>query len=212
MRKLNLGDVTAILASVALMIMAILAFLEDNLMSYQVNTGVFCALFALLPPIFRHANIMSLPSPFVIMIELAIFLHAYGVLFGTYDFLVWWDTVTHFISSVTVALCVFYALLVISEFDKRLRIPAKWMPLLIFLMMMTFGAYWEVFEFFVDQFTGTNMQYSPWDTIRDLTCDAAGALLVSLYAYLYMKKYDAKEFIDNLELNPKLTNVIRRDH
>jgi len=212
MKRLSLGDVIALLASAALMIMAILAFLEDNLMSYQVNTGVFCSLFALLPPIFRHANIMSLPSPFVIMIELAIFLHAYGVLFGTYDFLVWWDTVTHFISSVTVALCVFYALLVISEFDKKIRITAKWMPLLIFLVMMTFGAYWEVFEFFVDQFTGTNMQYSPWDTIRDLTCDAAGALLVSLYAYLYMKKHDAKEFIDNLELHPKLTNTVRRDH
>jgi len=212
MKRPNLGDVTAILASVSLMIMAILAFLEDNLMSYQVNTGVFCALFALLPMVFRHANIMSLPSSFVVMIELAIFLHAYGVLFGTYDFLVWWDTVTHFISSVTVALCVFYALLVVSQFDKRIRVTAKWMPLLIFLVMMTFGAYWEVFEFFVDQFTGTNMQYSPWDTIRDLTCDAAGALLVSLYAYLYMKKHDAKEFIDNLELNPKLTNTVRRDH
>jgi len=212
MKKLNLGDVTAILASAALMIMAILAFLEDNLMSYQVNTGVFCALFALLPPIFRHANVMSLPTPFVFMIELAIFLHAYGVLFGTYDFLVWWDTVTHFISSVTVALCVFYALLVISEFDKKLRIPPKWMPLLIFLVMMTFGAYWEVFEFFVDQITGTNMQYSPWDTLRDLVCDAAGALIVSIYAYLYMKKHNAKEFIGNLELNPKLTNIISRDH
>jgi len=212
MKRLNIGDITALLASAALMVMAAMAFMGDQALTYEVNTGIFCALFALLPLVFRHASVMSLPSPFVVMIELAIFLHAYGVLFGTYDFLVWWDTVTHFISSVTVALCVFYALLVVAEFDKRIRVPAKWMPLLIFLVMMTFGAYWEVFEFFVDQLTGTNMQYSPWDTIRDLTCDAAGALLVSLYAYIYMKKHDAKEFIDGLELHPKLTNVIRRDH
>jgi hypothetical protein len=211
MKRTNIGDIAAIAAAAALFVMAAMALREGQAATYEVNTGLFCAFFCLIPLALRRAGIMSLPSPFVIMIELAIFLHTYGVMFGTYDLLVWWDTVTHFISSVTVALCVFYALLVVTTFDKKINVTAKWMPLLIFLTVLTFGAYWEVFEYFVDVLAGTNMQYSPWDTMRDLTCDVAGALLVSLYAYAYMKKHDGTEFIESLELHPRVIRVVRRE-
>jgi hypothetical protein len=211
MKKINVGDVAAVITAAALTILMVLAVRDGEAASYEVNTGIFCALFCLLPPVLRHGRIMSLPSPFVIVIELSIFLHAYGVMFFQYDELYYWDTLTHAISSLTVSLCVFYALLVITTFDKKIRVPAKWMPLLIFLTAVTFGAYWETFEFFVDQLTGTNMQYSPWDTLRDLICDVVGALMVCVYAYLYMKKHDAKEFIDSLELHPKVVNTIRTD-
>ena len=209
--RMNFGDITAVTAAVVLMIMAIVAFQKDVALSYEVNTGIFCSLFCLMPFVFRHAKIMSLPSAFVVIIEAAIFLHAYGVLFFQYDELVYWDTLTHFISSVTVSLCVFYSLLVITGFDKKIKVPGKWMPLLIVLVAVTFGIYWEVFEYSVDMLTGTNMQYSPWDTIRDLSCDVLGSLTVSIYAYLYMKKHDGKDLIDGLELHPKVAGMVKRD-
>lgn len=209
MNNKTASDLICVIASVILMIMTLVSFLEGQRVTYQVNTGLFCALMCLLPMIFRKAKLMDLPASFVVVIEISIFMHAYGVLLMRYDDVTVWDTVTHTVSSITVALCAFYALMAITVFDNMIKITKKWMPLFILLIMMTFAAYWEAFEFVADELWNTNMQYSPWDTIRDLTCDILGASAVAVYSHLYLAKKDAKTFVDELNIHPFLKKVAK---
>jgi len=62
------------------------------------------------------------------------------------------------------------------------------MIIFTFTFSMTVGALWEILEFCIDLILGTNMQKSGLvDTMLDLITNAAGALLVSLSCYLYVK-------------------------
>ncbi len=203
------SDLICIAAACVLGIMTAMSIMESQRATYEINTGIFCAFMCLVPMIFRRAKILTLPLTFVVVIEIAIFLHSYGVLLMRYDDVVTWDTVTHLISSITVALCIFYALMAINNFDPRLNITRKWMPLFIFLITLTFSAYWESFEFLVDELWDTNMQYSPWDTIRDLTCDILGATIVSIYAYLYLGRRSPEEFIEGINIHPSLRKLMK---
>jgi uncharacterized membrane protein YjdF len=205
----KVSDAVCVTAAAVLLIMTVMAILESRRVSYEINTGLFCAVFCLVPLILRRLRIVTLPLAFVIMAETAIFLHAYGVLLAQYDIMVWWDTVTHTISSVTVSLCVFFALMAVDVFDSKVNFSRKAMVVFIILIGMTFGAYWEVFEWVVDVTTGTNMQYSPWDTIRDLLCDILGAVVVSVYAYVYLGRRSKEDFVDSLEIHPRFRNVGR---
>jgi len=203
------ADLVCVTACAVLLIMTVISIIETQQLSYNVNTGLFCAFFCLVPMLFRRAKFFELPLTMVILIEVAIFLHGYGVLFMEYDSIQYWDTVTHSFSSITVAFCAFYALMAISFFDPMARFSRKWMPLFIFIVVVAFGAYWESFEFAVDNMWGTNMQYSPWDTIRDLICDVGGALLVAVYAHLYLKTRSREEFIEKLKIHPRLGRIAK---
>ena len=210
MVTINRADMVSFTATAVLLGISVMIFMESQQFNYQVNTGLVCAIFCLLPFLLRHMKLITLPSPLVLMIEASIFLHAYGVLFLQYDSIVVWDTLTHTVSSVTVAFCVLFTLMMVSVYDHRVSITPFWMAFFVFIVMMTMGVYWEVFELVVDELTGTTMQYSPWDTVRDLACDALGGLLVSIYAYFYLQKHNGEELVRSLELHPRLQRFIKR--
>jgi hypothetical protein len=75
-----------------------------------------------------------------------------------------------------------------------------------FTFVVTMGVFWEIFEFSMDQFLGFNMQ--KWqeggiragliDTMQDLVVDTIGALIVTVPAFLIMKK-DKKKFFKSLK-------------
>lgn len=208
--RVNFSDTVAFAAAGTLAVITVMIFLESYQFNYQVNTGIVCSIFCLLPFFMRHLNLITLPAALVFLIEVSIFLHAYGVLFLQYDAIIFWDTVTHTMSSLTVALCVFFTLLMISTYDPRVTITPTWMAFFVFITMLTMGVYWEVFEMVVDEVTGTTMQYSPWDTVRDIACDALGGAIISIYAYYFMKKRDGKELVESLELHPRLQRFLHR--
>jgi len=203
------SDILCVAAAAVLLAMTAASILQAQSATYEVNTGFFCAFMCLVPMIFRRARVLDLPLTLIVMIEAAIFLHAYGVLLMRYDDVQVWDTVTHTISSVTVALCAFYALMAVSVLDPMVKITRKWTPFLIVVLVMAFGAYWESFEFAVDELFGTNMQYSPWDTFRDLLCDVLGGTVVAVYSFIYLKHRSEKDFIEALNIHPALTRVAK---
>lgn len=204
-----MSDAACVIAAFVLLAMSVIAVVHEQRATYEVITGFFCAFICLVPLIFRRAKILELPLTMVIMIEVAIFLHAYGVLLMKYDDLYYWDSVTHTVSSLTVALCAFYALMVVNVSDPMVHFTRRWMPVFIFLIMVAFGAIWESFEFAVDNLTGTNMQYSPWDTYRDLLCDVLGAVLMAIYSYIYLGKRSEKDFVDGLNIHSKLGKITK---
>lgn len=210
MKKIDLSDLVCIIAAAILLFMTMLSALGTDRTSYKLWTGVLCALFCLVPMLFRHAGVMKLPLAFIVLIEVSIFAHAYGVLLMRYDDIVWYDTVTHTLSTITVALCVFYALMAVQMFDHRTRFGPVWIPLFVALIVMTFSIYWEVLELVVDTITGINMQYSPWDTIRDMVCNSAAALVVTVSARFYLKSHTCEEFVEGLELHSSLKGFVSR--
>ena len=202
-----------ILSASILFIMSFLSMMENVRHLYELCTGVFCGIFCLLPIIFERKSIMSLPLWFVIFMDIAIFLHAYGVLLLQYDLLVFYDTVTHTFSSFVICLCVILTLFTLQRYNSKVNFSVGFTTVFIFLIMMAFGAYWEVMEYVVDLLTGTGMQYSPFDTLRDMFANALGSMLGSLFMYLFMRNRSVEEFIDSFNLHKSLRKVLQgKDH
>ncbi len=200
-------DAICIISFVLLMALTIASYYDPSRTGYQTNTGIFTAFFCLVPMLFRRMNVMTLPLAFVVAIELAIVLHGYGVLKLQYDNLSWYDSVTHTISSVVVGLCVFYALMTINSADRKVNLGRKGIAMFIVLIMMSFSVYWEVFEIIVDMLAGTNMQYSPFDTMRDMVSNLFGGTLVALYVNVFLKKYPEYNVVESFKLHPKLVKL-----
>lgn len=210
MKRIDLSDLVCLSAAGVLAVMTFLSATSTDRSGYKLWTGVLCSLFCLVPFLFRQAGIMRLPLSFVVLIQASVFIHAYGVLLMTYDNIVWYDTITHTVSTITVALCVFYALMAVELLDRQTHFGPRWIPLFIALIAMTFSIYWEVLELIVDMTAGINMQYSPWDTIRDMICNSVAALVVTLSARFYLKKHTCEGFIESLELHPSLKRFVSR--
>ena len=210
MKKIDLSDIVCIFTALMILVMTILSVLGTDRTPYKLWTGILCAIFCLIPMAFRHASVMRLPLSLIVPIMVTLFLHAYGVLLMMYDDIVWYDTITHLAASITIALLVFYALAAVELFDSQTRF-GKRIPLFVTLIMMTFSIYWEVLELVVDYTTGINMQYSPWDTIRDMVCNTIGTVMVTIPLRFYLKKHSLNEFIERLELSPSLKRMVTRE-
>jgi hypothetical protein len=210
MKKVDLSDIVCVFTALMILVMTILSVLGTDRTPYKLWTGILCAIFCLIPMAFRHASVMRLPLSLIVPIMVTIFLHAYGVLLILYDDIVWYDTITHLAASITIALLVFYTLAAVEMFDSQTRF-GKRIPLFVTLIMMTFSIYWEVLELVVDNTTGINMQYSPWDTIRDMVSNTIGTVMVTIPLRFYLKKHSLNEFIERLELSPSLKRMVTRE-
>ncbi|MBN2198126.1 hypothetical protein JW698_02985 [Candidatus Wolfebacteria bacterium] len=120
----------------------------------------------------------------------------------------WWDVLLHFIYAIAFALIGFIILFLLFQTNK-----IKSSPFLIavfsFCFSVTIGVLWELFEYFMDQTFGLNMQKSGLrDTIWDLITNCAGAGLSSFAGYAYIKGVKPFYFSRLIKLfiqdNPKL--------
>jgi uncharacterized membrane protein YjdF len=85
-----------------------------------------------------------------------------------------------------------------------------------FLFAVGIGALWEIFEFSMDKTFGTNMQKPMLgdpsgltDTMWDLIVASVGALVISVFGYVYLKTGNKGSFIERwisafVKLNPRL--------
>lgn len=207
--RLDYSDLVAILACIGIAAMSITSYLFTSRFGYEVSTGVFCAVVCLVPTLLKWKGVFRLPPVFVSVIMVAIVLHAYGVLLLSYDLIKYYDTMTHFISSVVVSLCVFYTLMCYQVYSRGVvSFTGAKMSLMIALVMLGFSAYWEVFEYIVDITTGTTMQYSPFDTLRDMLCNTCGTILVSVSAGIYTRKVPLETLVSSFGLHPRLQRFI----
>lgn len=198
-----------IVAFAVLMTMALWGYLENSRREYEFFTGTFCAVFALLPALFYRFKVMRLPPWFVFFIELAIFLHAYGVMVMDYDNLEQYDTVTHTISSFVIAQCILMTLKCLDANGRDDRFTTFWTAVFTIVIMAAFGNIWESFEYTVDVVTGTHMQYSPFDTVRDMLSNMFGAAIGSALAALTYARKPSVEFSEGVGLHPKLRGLLK---
>lgn len=187
-----------------LLIMCFVSNKNNLIAGYELNTCLICAVFCFIPYLFYRFRILKLPVGLIVLIHLAIFLHATGVLFFAYDFIKIYDNVTHTFSSIVVSVCVMLTLFTLQRYNSNIRMSTRFCSLFVLLVMMTFGILWEEFEYVVDITTGTKMQYCPWDTLRDMLCNTLGSVICAVGMYLYLRHRSINEFIDSIELHPAL--------
>jgi uncharacterized membrane protein YjdF len=108
----------------------------------------------------------------------------------------WWDLALHTTSGALLGILGFLLVYVLNETPRLdMHMQPGFVAFFAFCFALTIGALWEVFEFAMDRFAGTNMQNSflgdpsgLTDTMWDLVVDALGALAIALAGYLYMKR------------------------
>ena len=167
-----------------------------------------------LAPLVLHMPV-ELPSEIQIVAVLFIFATLFlGEVRDWYDRFWWWDAALHTTSGLLLGMVGFMFVYILNE-DRNvdLHMRPSFVALFAFFFAVGIGAIWEVFEFAMDQFFGTNMQPATpndssglTDTIHDLIVDTVGAAVVALGGWRYLKR-SRQPHVDNwarrfIERNP----------
>jgi hypothetical protein len=148
----------------------------------------------LMPYFFREKLHLKLPQ----ILELVIILFLYAALFlgeieNYYYVYWWWDLLLHGFSALALG---FIGAGILYEMDKRTILEARPSTLVFFgfCFAIAIGTVWEIVEFSIDGFFGTNMQKSGLrDTMWDLIVDAFGALVAAVLSYFYIKRINRRK-------------------
>lgn len=143
--------------------------------------SILALILMFLPEIIENSVKIRLPIEFdlvlVLFIYAAIFL---GGVVDAYDRIWWWDALLHISSGFILGFAGFL-LLYVKTLQQKIQAGPLLFGLVIFCFGVAFGAVWEIFEFAVDGFFGTNMQKNGLqDTMWDLIVDSLGALVIAV--------------------------------
>jgi len=170
------------------------------------------------PIVFSKRLPVNIPPDFQALVIIFVFASLFlGEIQGFYLKFWWWDIVLHISSGLLLGIFGFLLVYVLNENSRiRVYLHIGFVALFAFLFAVAMGALWEIFEFSMDHFFGTNMQKimpgNPSsglnDTMWDLIVDTLGALVISFLGWWYMRQRECS-FIDAwiqkfIEKNPRL--------
>jgi len=196
---------------------AVLMLLQGR---YQAMAEILVILFiTFLPLILGNRFAVRIPHGFetlaVIFLYMSLFL---GEFSGYYTRFWWWDMVLHSGSAFILGILGFLLVYVLNEKKEvNLDLSPRFIALFAFLFAIGIGTLWEIFEFFMDQVFGLNMQKSGLvDTMWDLIVDVVGAGVISILGLGYIKTRETDSFLERMieefiRKNPHLFEDIERD-
>jgi uncharacterized membrane protein YjdF len=171
----------------------------------------------LAPVVFRRRLPVDIPSEIQIVAVLFVFATLFlGEVHHYYERFWWWDAALHTTSGLLLGVLGFMIVYMLNE-DRHvdLHMRPSFVALFAFFFAVGIGALWEIFEFAMDRFFGTNMQPATpgdpsglTDTIHDLIVDTLGAAVVSLGGWQYMRQ-PRTSYVDSwarrfIERNPQI--------
>ncbi|MDQ4087613.1 MAG: hypothetical protein M3177_06345 [Pseudomonadota bacterium] len=210
-RRAHLAILT-ILQLVMAVQLVLLLMREDWLQAFLVAAIMAVTL---APVVFRLP--VDIPSEIQIVAVLFVFATLFlGEVRGYYERFWWWDAALHTTSGLLLGMFGFMFVYMLNE-DRHvdLHMRPSFVALFAFFFAVAVGAVWEIFEFGMDHYFGTNMQpataHDPsglTDTIHDLIVDTLGAAVVSLAGWRYLARARISR-VDNwakrfIERNPQL--------
>ena len=155
----------------------------------------------LLRKIFGYVISDAIWTIYFIFIFAALFL---GTLLNFYYHIPPWDIFLHFFSGVIMAILAYAIADYISRTDK-IKLRPLFVTVFAFCFAKALGAVWEIYEFGLDTFLGTNTQVhtDPYgvpfvgqaalsNTMIDMIANGAGALLVCIWGYHRLKSEGLK--------------------
>jgi hypothetical protein len=169
----------------------------------------------LAPLLFRLP--VDIPSEMQIVAILFVFATLYlGEVRDYYQRFWWWDMALHTTSGLLLGLFGFMFVYMLNE-DRHVDLHMRpgFIALFAFFFAVGVGGLWEIFEFAMDHYAGTDMQPATpgdpsglTDTIHDLIVDTVGAAIVSLAGWRYLARARTSR-VDNwakrfIERNPQI--------
>jgi len=158
---------------------------------------ILLIIFALLAPLLFQSQLnVTVPAEFHISAVMFSFAALYlGEVQQFYQRLWWWDIALHATAGLLMGIIGFLMVYILNETERvGLNLTAGFIAFFAFLFAIAIGTFWEIFEFSVDQIFGMNMQKPMLgdpsgltDTMWDVIVNAAGALLISLTGWWYLK-------------------------
>lgn len=149
-------------------------------------TGALAATF--LPALLRRELSISPGAGATLVLTLAVFLHAVGLL-GPYQQREWWHYLTHGLSGAVVATIGYVAMRAVERDAEGVEIPSRLFPLFVVDAALAAGVLWEVIEFGVGM-AGSSMLtiYGVDDVATDLVFTGVGGLLAAVFATEYVRR------------------------
>jgi hypothetical protein len=173
-----------------LIAMAVITFFKGE---YTWFVGTLVAIFlSFTPAILKKDFNVDLPIILDFAITLSIFLHVIGGYLHFYYLIVFYDHITHFLTSATISLLGVTLLYILTYHFKILKLPAIGFGILTVFTTISMGVFWEFMEWGIDLLMGTNFQWGLQDTMMDLFFDAVAGIIVGTIATLRLR---AGEFI-----------------
>lgn len=156
-----------------------------------ITNGAIAFSITFLPAVMERNYDLPLDPWLGLWITTAVFLHTLGSA-GLYGRIYWWDHLTHATSASLVAGVGYTAARAIDLHSDDIHVPRRFAFVYIFVVVLSFGVVWELFEFGLDvaaETTGLTMplaQHGLDDTVRDLVFNSVGALVVALFGQAHL--------------------------
>ena len=155
---------------------------------------------SVLPSILNRDLRLVLPVELNFWIILALFVHIVGSFSRWYDTVPGWDHITHALSASLIAALGFVVVVAIDKYADSIYLPRTFLALFILMFTVAIGVIWELMEFMIDELTGSYLQYSLEDSMRDLMFDTIGGALVALAGTYYLTHTKMEHFVEGLNL------------
>lgn len=160
-------------------------------------------------PNFIEKN-LKIPVPDTLSITYYVFLYG-GVFLGEvrdfFQVYAYWDSILHIFSAGMLAALGFKLISILNNWDRlRLNLSPAFLAFFSFCFSVTVGVLWEIYEFTADSLLGMNMQKymlpsgellvgqkALSDTMWDFIVNVSGALIVSIYGFISIRRKQIKE-------------------
>ena len=156
----------------------------------------------LLPGMLNKKFRLSVPSIMIIFYAVFLYCAIYlGEVRAFYYRVPHWDTTMHTFSGAALGALGFSVVSLLNKSDSAaFHLSPGFVALFSFCFALMLGVLWEIYEFAMDYFLGTNMQKfmlesgelligqkALTDTMKDLIVDAIGAFTMSVIGYISLK-------------------------
>ena len=155
-----------------------------------INGGV-TLLITFIPALVERNYDLPLDPWLGLWITTAVFLHTLGSA-GLYGRVFFWDNITHAMSASLIAAAGYTTARAIDLHSDEIHVPRRFVFVYIFVIVLSFGVVWELFEFGLDVLstaTGLEMplaQHGLDDTVKDVMFNSLGALIVAVFGQAHL--------------------------
>ncbi|WP_336326699.1 hypothetical protein [Halovenus sp. HT40] len=151
-----------------------------------------------LPAILERNYDVTMDPQLVLWITAAAFLHGIGIVGipgvsrSLYTSLWWWDHLTHSLSASVVAAAGYATVRAVDLHSEEVSIPGRYMGVVLLIFVLAFGVLWELLEFAIGvtadllETRGILTQYGIEDTLKDLTFNSIGGVIVAIWGGVYL--------------------------
>ncbi len=143
------------------------------------------------PSVIKKRYQLFLPFELDLAIGIFVFLSVFlGQVSDFYGRFPYWDSILHFQSGFLLGVTGFVAIYVLNkQTTKKISLSPGFISFFSVCFSLALSVVWEIFEFSVDSWFGTNWQETGIpDTMGDLIVNGIGAIIVAIIGYAWMRR------------------------